>query len=466
MVHDVLKILLVDDEEKFLNSLCERIRLRGHEPLTASSGQEAIARVKTTPVDLAIVDYRMPEMNGMVTITKIKEVQPHLKTVLLTGYGNAKLKEAAEAIDTGYFEKDNMPDFWRFIKQLTPAPWTGFADGPGRSGPGEPRARRVDDTRGTAVGPHPQRLHIVGQTPAIEEVKNNIAKVAALDCPVLILGENGTGKKLAAHTIHMHSQRCHQKFTPVNCAAFNEELLNNELFGHDIEDASGTLHSRMGVIEMSPHGTLLFEEIGDAPQSLQVKLVRLLEERTFYRMEGNQEIPVDVRVLASTNRNLTHEIETGKVRKDLCYALNTFVLRIKPLRERKDDIPLLCNYFLDSYRKEFGKDVKRISDEALDVLMAYPFPGNVRELESAIERAIIMCDDEVLKKEHFPKRIVQSWKPTRPSPDSFLSLAELEVKHILKVLEATSGNKSEAAKILGINRASLWRKLKNLGYED
>lgn len=465
MVSNTLKILLVDDEARFLNSLSERIRLKGHEPLTAASGREAIDCVKSTQVDLALVDYRMPEMNGMVIITKLKELRPYLKTVLLTGHGSAKVQQAAEAIDAGYFEKDKMSDFWQFIRGLSPNPRITHTGNPDRSQPN-------DDLTGFADGIEPpvlpwaQRLYIVGQSPQIEEIKHNIEKVAALDCPVLIMGETGTGKKLAARNIHMQSLRSHQKFTPVNCSAFNEELLNNELFGHDIEANTGVLHSRKGVIELAPHGTLLFEEIGDAPQSLQVKLIRLLEERTIFRMEGNQEIPVDVRALASTNRNLALEIGTGKFREDLFYALNAFVLRIPPLRERMEDVPLLSNYFLDNYRREFVKDVKRIADEALEMLMAYPFPGNVRELESAIERAVIMCEGDKLETGHFPERIVLNWKTTGLSHDAFLSLAELETKHILDVLRATKGNKSEAAKILGINRASLWRKLKQMGYEE
>ena len=465
MVSDALKILLVDDEEKFLDSLSERIRLKGHEPLTASSGEEAIAFVKSVHVDLAIVDYRMPEMDGIVTITKLKELQPDLATVLLTAYGDDKLKEAAEAVDAGYFEKDNMIDFWQFIRRFNPEMWGMYNEGPGRSEPVETRVA-TGETAEALPQPHLQRPFIVGQSPAIQDIKDNLEKVAALDCPVLIVGETGTGKKLVARNIHLHSLRSGQKFTAVNCATFNEELLNNELFGHDVEATAGVLHSRKGVIESSPRGTILFEEVGKAPQSLQVKLIRLVEERSIYRMEGNKEIPVDVRVLASTNRNLAREAEEGGFREDLYYALNTFVLRIPPLRERREDIPLLCNYFLDNYRKEFGKDVKQIDADALAMLMAYSFPGNVRELESAIERAIIMCSGDKLEKEHFPLRILQGWKPAEASQEAIPSLAELESRHILDVLNATRGNKSEAAKILGINRASLWRKLKNLGYED
>ena len=344
MVLKSYKILLVDDEEKFLSSLSERIRLKGHEPLTATSGREAIECARSTKIDLAIVDYRMPEMNGIAIITKIKELQPNLKTLLLTGYGNAKLKEAAEAIDANYFEKDRMLDFWQFIKLLNPDPGMVYSTGAKRSMLFDAQPI-TDEAFESALQQYLQRQRIVGETSVIQDIKNSIEKVAVLDCPVLIVGETGTGKKLAARNIHMHSPRNNQKFTAVNCVAFNEDLLNHELFGHDIEDTTGVLHRRKGVIEATPHGTLLFEEVGNAPQSLQVKLIRLLEEGTILRIEGSQEIRVDVRVLASTNRQLTEEVESRKFREDLFYALNAFVLRIPPLRERSEDIPLLREGF-------------------------------------------------------------------------------------------------------------------------
>lgn len=485
-----VRVLLVDDEKRFLETVSARIRLKGFEPVTASSGEEAIEAARRTDIQIAIIDYKMPGMDGVVTITKLKEIKPGMKTVLLTGYGDAKLKEAAEALDADYFEKGEMRSFWNFIRQFNPdagmvviAPPSGPdiaphpPEDPGlRSAPGAPKpeelemyaARQALEKRTTAAdedlsmfsGPRGQRL--IGETPAVLDLKRNIRKVASLDCTVLVLGETGTGKELVAKAIHLFSPRRQGKFMAVNCSSFSEELLSNELFGHEKEAFTGAVHRKKGVIEAASGGTILLDEIGDTPLPMQVKLLRFLQEKIIIRVGGTDEIPVDVRVLAATNRSLDAIIHKGEFREDLYYRLNAFVLRVPPLRERREDIPLLCSYFLGKYRKEFGKDINRISDEVLSVFRDYPFPGNVRELENAIERAVIVCEGSELNKAHLPRRFKDARSEARPDKKELLTLAQVEERHIRKVLEATGGNKSEAARILGINRASLWRKLKQL----
>ena len=303
---------------------------------------------------------------------------------------------------------------------------------------------------------------LIGETPEITELKKNIRKVASLDCTVLILGETGTGKELVARAIHMLSPRKERKFTAVNCGSFTEELLSNELFGHEKEAFTGALHRKRGVFEATSGGTILLDEIGDTPLSMQVKLLRVLEDKNIIRVGGTDEIPIDVRVLAATNQSLKKKIEDGEFREDLFYRLNAFILRIPPLRERKDDIPLLSSYFLDKYRKEFGKEIRGISDEVLSIFMQYAFPGNVRELENAIERAVIMCEGNALKKDHLPQRFFQAQQPVGREKKDLVTLAELEKQYIIELLKATKGNKSEASRILGINRASLWRKVKEM----
>ena len=248
---------------------------------------------------------------------------------------------------------------------------------------------------------------LIGETPSILEIKRNIRKVASLDCTVLILGETGTGKELVARAIHLLSPRKERKFTAVNCGSFTEELLSNELFGHEKEAFTGAHHLKRGVFEAASGGTILLDEIGDTPLSMQVKLLRVLEDKTIVRVGGTDEIQTDVRLLAATNQSLEKKIEQGKFREDLYYRLNAFILRIPPLRERRDDIPLLSSYFLDRYRKEYGKEIKKISNEVLSVFANYAFPGNVRELENAVERAVIVCEGEELRKEHLPQRFVQ-----------------------------------------------------------
>jgi len=486
-----ITILLVDDEKKFLNSISERIRLKGFEPLLALSGEEAVEIAKSKNIDIAIVDHKMPGMDGITTITKLKEIYPDIKTVLLTGYGNEKIREAAEALDTAYFEKDEMRNFWNFIKKFSSKTGMIIINPP--SGEKDMAASAVDfdlvtdqrplkteelemhaarqtlerrlplndlDTSSVFFESRGQKL--IGETPSILELKKNIRKVASLDCTVLILGETGTGKELVARAIHMLSPRKERKFTAVNCGSFTEELLSNELFGHEKEAFTGALHRKRGVVEATSGGTILLDEIGDTPLSMQVKLLRVLEDKNIIRVGGTDEIPVDVRVLAATNQSLKKKIEDGSFREDLYYRLNAFILRIPPLRERTDDIPLLSSYFLDKYRKEFGKEIRGIADEVLSIFMKYAFPGNVRELENAIERAVIMCEGNALKKEHLPQRFVQVKQSIGRDKKDLVTLAEMEKQYIIEVLKSTKGNKSEASRILGINRASLWRKVKEM----
>ncbi|MFP4264994.1 MAG: sigma 54-interacting transcriptional regulator [Desulfonatronovibrionaceae bacterium] len=245
---------------------------------------------------------------------------------------------------------------------------------------------------------------IVGETPGILEVKKLISKVASLDCTVLISGETGTGKELVSRAIHQKSSRGRGKFLAINCSAFGQDLLNNELFGYERETYSGNVRIKKGLFEAAQGGTILLDEICETPPAMQTHLLRVLEDKLIIRSGGTEEIPVDVRVLAATNQRLSKKMEDREFRRDLYYRLNTFVLRIPPLRERKEDIPLLANFFLGKYRKEYGKDIDRISGEAMQVLMDYSFPGNVRDLEHAIERAIIVSEEREILPEHLPQR--------------------------------------------------------------
>jgi DNA-binding NtrC family response regulator len=490
-----LSILLVDDEKKFLDSIAARIRLRGIEPLTASSGLEALEIARKNKVHAAVVDLKMPHMDGMVTITKLKEIDPEIKTVLLTGFGDEKVREAAEALDSVYVEKDKMGEFWNFIKQFSPEdgmiiikpPYGQEGVPAGLNGGIKDSDHRLLETEEIEMyaasqalqrRPHlteadswksffdSRRHRLVGATPSMLSVKKDIYKVASLDCTVLIQGETGTGKELVARAIHNLSSRKENKFMAINCGSFSEELLTNELFGHEKEAFTGALNRKIGLFEAATGGTILLDEIGDTPLAMQVKLLRVLQEKKIIRMGGTEEIPVDVRVLAATNQSLKKKIDKGDFRQDLYYRLNAFIIRIPPLRERREDIPLLSSYFLDKYRKEFGKDIKGIAEEVLILFMKYPFPGNVRELENAIERAVIVCEESEIKKDHLPQQFKEIKGPFSTKREGLMTLAEIEKQYILEVLSATKGNKSEAARILNINRASLWRKLKQFEDED
>jgi len=484
MAEAVAKILLVDDEERFLESISERMRLQGFEPLTATHGLEAIEKAKNGDLDLAIVDLNMPDLDGLVTITKLKEIQPDLRTVLLTAHGDEKVRQATEALNTAYFEKDDMSSLWGFVKKFRQKSGMIIITPPADRDEGgvtpedtfeiRPEEMEVLAARQTLEKrKHPLDLpppaieyfqgpRLIGETPPMQELKNSISKVAVLDCTVLIQGETGTGKELVAKAIHQLSPRRGNRFLAINCGSFSQELLSNELFGHEKEAFTGAVRSKKGMFEASSGGTLLLDEIGDTPTPMQVQLLRVLQEKTIIRVGGTEEIPVDSRVLAATNQSLKKKVEAGQFREDLYYRLNVFEIRIPPLRERRDDIPPLCSYFLDKYRREFDKGAEHISDEVIDVFMSYPWPGNVRELANVIERAVILCEDRVVERQHLPGRFKESDHYPHPELQDLVTLAEMEERYIFEVLAACRGNKTRAAEVLGINRASLWRKLKRL----
>jgi DNA-binding NtrC family response regulator len=310
---------------------------------------------------------------------------------------------------------------------------------------------------------HDSPVHeIIGENRSILELKREIQKVASLDCTVFIHGEKGTGKELSARAIHMMSPRKGRNFMTIDCGSLDQELLGHELFGHQKEVFGGTAKGKKGVFDAASGGTILLKNIGDTPLPMQAKLLRVLQERTFIRVGGKEEIPFDVRVLASAKKDLKKEMDEGKFHKDLYHLLRAFLIQIPPLRMRKEDIPLLSNYFLDRYRKAVGKEIQKISKEVLSIFMNYSFPGNVWELKSAVESALIMCDADELREVHLPQRFFQTKQTEDKSGKKYATLAEVEANYILEVLDATKGNKSEAARILGINRASIWRKLKEI----
>lgn len=463
-------VLVVDDEPDFLASISERIAMRGMEPLLAQSGEEAVALAGAHRVDLAVVDYRMPGMDGLQAIARLRQTQPGVKTILLTGSGEEKLRQASGAVEAQYFEKNNLEGLWNALSALRPDAGMVIITPPAdreRTEEGGMLTETVSGSLGLRAetfapknAPFPLPPKLIGETRTMLELRRNIAKVASLDCTVLIRGETGTGKELVARIIHRSSPRSEKKFLAVNCASFSKELLSNELFGHEREAFTGAHREKKGLFEAMRGGTILLDEIGDTPASMQAKLLRVLQEKTVIRVGGTDEIPVDVRVLASSNKSLRRKVEEGSFREDLFYRLNAFVLRIPPLRERMEDVALLSSYFLAKYRKEFGKRIEGISQDAQEALLRYPYPGNVRELENVIERAVILCEEGVIRPAHLPERIFQISPGRSPGAANLKSLAQVEEDHIHQVMAATGGNKNEASEILGISRTSLWRKLK------
>ena len=401
MTTTTLKILLVDDEEKFLNSIAERLRLLGFDPLKASNGRQALELAKNTRIDWAIVDLRMPDMDGLATISKLKEIYPELRTVLLTGHGSEKIKQATEALNADYFEKDQMDAFWNFVKRsnqsgntivirppsATPAAGSNDQEdfyNPGtleimsddKSSTNMP-APSVSDRKNNQTSPT-GRLRMIGETLAMQELRRDIDRVAALDCTVIIRGETGTGKELTARIIHNSSARKNSRFVAINCGCFSNDLLIEELIGRGNDTPPGVSQTSATITEPDSGGTILIDQIEDMSPKMQLSMLKIIDSKKISLHDGVNDFPFDVRILASSRYDLSKLVEEGKFRDELYYRLNVLELLVPPLRERRDDIPPLCSYFIHKFTKEFEKAVESISDEVISNFLSYDFPGNVR----------------------------------------------------------------------------------------
>jgi DNA-binding NtrC family response regulator len=488
MATQAKQILLVDDEEKLLNSIAQRMKVMGFVPLTATSGLAAIDMAMENPIDLAIVDLQMPDLNGLVTITKLKEINPNIKTILLTGHGNNKVKQATESLNTLYFEKDEMADFWRFIKKLNfdgqevvirPTEVSNNAEEGTRlpasqeveiSSHSDYRmAAHVSKTPSSGASGSGSQLPpvIVGETRPMREVRKAINRIAPLDCPVMLCGEPGTGKNLVARAIHAGNMRFQHDFLAIDCTAFDNEQMVAQLFGYSYGNLYEAIQSGSGIFSRGSLGTLLFDHVERMSMAFQQQLLQLLEKADT-RTHGRSKIAgMGVRVLVSTESDLEGLTLKGGFMQELYDRLKLFKLLLPPLRERKDDIAPLCRYFFDKYRTRFNKDVRSISPDVEEILDNYDFPGNVQDLEHIIERAVILVEGDTIERKHLPARFLEALKSnTAKRPKEFVTLAALETRYIFEVLEATNENKSKAAEILGISRAALWRKLKQYKAES
>ncbi len=441
------RILVVDDEPIARENLEFILRKEGYDTLAVDSGASAFKELEKGEFDLVLTDLRMRQIDGMQVLERTKELYPDTEVIVITGY--ATVATAVEAMQKGAYHYLAKPYKNEEVRILVKKAL-------------EKRDLRLEvQELKREVQSHKGVPLLIGKNAKIEALRQTIAQIAPTDCNVLVLGETGTGKELVAKAIHHLSTRADKRFLAINCGAFTEELLANELFGHEKEAFTGARGVKKGLLEVAPGGTIFLDEIGDMPLSMQVKLLRVIQEKTMMRVGGTHEIPVDIRILAATNKNLRQEVERGTFRQDLYYRLNVVTLEVPPLAERRDDIPLLSQHFLRKFAGAQEKPVDKISREVMDVLMNYEFPGNVRELENIIERAVTLCTGSTIELRHLAPDLQQrQFQVRRRRRQDFLTLEDNEREYIDWVLEQVEGNKTRAAEILGIDRVSLWRKLK------
>jgi len=467
-------ILIIDDDQQLSKSFAKLLSQEGFQVRTASSGEEGINLVRSSTPDLVVLDIRLPGMNGIETFQVIHELRPKLPVIMITAYGSTET--TIEAIRMGAFDyihkPFDIPEMLRLIERgLESSRFMG---------------QHVD------IGPEivkTDREALIGRSPAMLEVYKAIGRVAPTDATVLIRGESGTGKELAARAVYQHSLRSKNSFLVINCVAIPENLLESELFGYEKGSFTGAVHRRVGKIEQANKGTILLDEIGDMPLSTQAKILRLLQDKSIERLGGREVIPVDVRIIAATNRDLEKAVTDGSFREDLYYRLNVVLIRLPPLRERLSDVPLLVDYFLTRFSQELGIENPGITPEAMKVLQEHQWPGNVRELANVLQKTLILhCggsireDDLVLG-----NRQPQSHDPELPGEDAFghqnwlkrlirsclakkgdaklfdTCLDQFASLLIQEALKMSNGNKSQAAKLLGLSRPTLHYRIEKYG---
>jgi DNA-binding NtrC family response regulator len=440
------RILIVDDEKAVRESLSNWFSDEGYRVEVAESGKEALAKLAHGNWDVFLIDIRMPGIDGLELQRKLKEAQPDATVIIMTAF--ASVETAVEGMKQGAYDYIIKPfdpdDLEHTIRNAVE------------------RKKLVSENQQLRTKIDELNLlhEIVGTSAATRRLLEQVAMVAASDTTVLIRGESGTGKELIARAIHANSDRRYMPIVVVNCGALSEGILESELFGHEKGAFTGAQYRRKGKFEMADGGTLFLDEIGDIGLKTQVDLLRVLEEKRICRVGGNVEIPVDFRLITATNKNLESMNGEQKFREDLYYRINVFSLTIPPLRERREDIPLLADHFLKKFARGMNRSVGRISTAAEQMLIDYDWPGNVRELQNAIERAVLVCRTSSIE----PNDLPLHFNDTNTAPVG-KSLAEIERQHIKRTLEESGWNVVRAARLLEIDRVTLYNKIKKYGFK-
>ena len=445
-------ILVVEDENIARRNLEHVLKKEGYEVITADSGAKALDLLRRRDFDLVLTDLKMEKVDGMQVLEKTRELQPYTEVIMITGY--ASVDSAVAAMKEGAYHYIAKPYRIDEIRQIVR----------------QALMKRSLQLENLALKDSLKKAQpvpfIVGKSKAITQVLKTIQQISSSDTNVLIYGESGTGKELAAKAIHHLSPRSEKRFVAFNCGSFTEELMANELFGHEKGAFTGAVQKKNGLLQTADGGTVFLDEIGDMPMSMQVKLLRVIQEKELLRVGGVDPLPVDVRFIAATHRDLQEAVQKEFFRQDLYYRLNVIALRLPPLTERVDDIPLLVHHFLARKSQAMEKGIDAIQPEAIDLLCRYSWPGNVRELENIMERAVALVNGPMIRVADLPDYIHNVTIETyRHTPSDIPTLEDQEKRYIQWVLEKNGGNKTKAAKIMGIDRVSLWRKLKRYGIE-
>ncbi len=438
------KILIAEDEEITLKHLISTLKAEGYEVAGEKDGGRAFDRMNTDHFDLLITDMKMPVMGGLELMEKIKEMQPDIEVMIITGFGS--VGDAVDAMKRGAYDYITKPfDLDELVLKVRKI--------------SEKKKMKKENIALKAFFGMNKKVSIIARSESMKEILSLIEGIQDSDCNILLSGETGVGKSLLAKIVHFTSKRQDMPFLSINCATLTEELLASELFGHERGAFTGAVRTKQGLVEIADTGTLFLDEIAEMSTSLQAKLLKVIEEGEFYRVGGTRPIKVDVRFIAATNQRVRNAISEGRFREDLYYRLNVMEIFIPPLRDRKDDIEPLCQYFLKKHLVSAKGKVTGFKKESLAILKNYSFPGNVRELENIIERAVILEKGTLISPESLPQTL-KMFQIETIEPESIRTLDELNRDYADKVLDYAGGNRSKAAELLGISRTSLWRILK------
>lgn len=443
------RILIVEDDEAMRFFLAQALTKEGYGIEEAGSGEEALRKARRVPFDLGIIDVKLPDISGIDLVSQLKSIDQALLTIIMTAFDSKEL--AMEAIQQGAYDYFTKPFKLEELRVVI------------RRALEKRRLEKDIVQLKERLQERYEFANIIGNSGPMQEVFSLIRKVVNADSTILIYGESGTGKELIAQAIHTNSRRRDKPFIKLNCVAIPESLLESELFGHEKGAFTGAIDKKPGKFELANGGTIFLDEIGDMTLATQAKILRVLQEREFERVGGTKTIKVDVRVIAATNKDLSQAIQGKEFREDLYYRLNVVSIQLPPLRERKEDIPLLVEHFLAKYNAKFGKTVKGVTKEVMERLYSYSWPGNVRELENAIERAVIMAHNDLITPDLLSIQF-QGLEEVPVSISSAQSLREtilaLEKKMLLQALKEAQGVQARAAKILGLSERSLWHLVK------